>query len=59
MKRILAYILVGVGGVAALAGVYHVVMGQSGKHIFYDIKAMYVGLAGLAMLVIGLTQARD
>lgn len=59
MKRFFGYILAAIGAVGTLLGAYHVAIGESEKYVVGNFKALYVGLAGVAMLVIGLTVARD
>jgi hypothetical protein len=59
MKKGFGVIMAVIGGVAALAGIYYVVMGQSNHLVIGGIKALYVGLAGVGLFVIGLTTARD
>lgn len=58
MKRLIGYILAGIGAVGTIAGAYHVATGHSNQ-LLYGIKALYVGLGGIALLVLGLTTARD
>lgn len=59
MKRLLGYIIAGVGAVATLIGAYHVLIGESMRVIVGGFRAMYIGLAGVALLVLGLVAARD
>jgi len=58
VKRFVGYLLVGIGGLGTIVGAYHVATGKSEK-LFYGVQAMYIGLMGIAMLVMGLTMARD
>lgn len=58
MKRFVGYLLVGIGGLGAIVGAYHVATGKSEK-LFYGVQAMYLGLMGITMLVVGLTMVRD
>jgi hypothetical protein len=59
MKRMFGYILAGIGAVAAIVGAVHVVQGESDKIVFKGVKALYIGLAGVAAFVLGLVTARD
>ena len=59
MKKFFGYLCGGLGAAAALWGAYHVATGQSNKILFDSIKAMYLGLAGLAFLVLGFVWIRD
>lgn len=59
MKRFIGYILAALGTAGTLLGAYHVAIGESEKRVIGEFKALYVGLAGVAMLVLGLTMARD
>ena len=63
MKRFIGLLMTVAGAVATLWGGYHVFIGQSSAHLVVGqdlgVTALVGGLAGLAILSIGLVWIRD
>jgi hypothetical protein len=63
MKRFLGLLLAAAGAGLALWGGYHIMNGKTSTRIAVTddlaVSALAVGLAGVAVLVIGLVWARD
>ncbi len=60
MKRFIGWLMVGAGAVGTVYGGYFVMTGKSSAMLNpVPVNALYGGLAGLAMLTIGLLWARE